>query len=590
VVFNIFEKKRWITKLNMMQWFKKTDFDFVRLMKPAAALSSILVLACLIGVVARGKDILDIDFTGGSSVQVQFKQDQPQDLAKVRRAVADLPDVAVSAVGTDNREFKIDTSEDDVDAVTEVLKKAFGDALSTYSMSFDNVRPYVADAASGAAGATDAPSQGAATVQPAAPETADKPVADEVIVEEDMKEETPEDTTPAAETPAEETSAEEPAIDKPAEDAPEAPATEEAPAAEDAPADAPPASDAPADAPPANEQSAVPTTLRGLSPTETVLATLVVGQKAAGDAPADAPAADAASTPVEGTSVDLTFPELVNYATLHDWIVAELKSADLAGTYFNLTGKDFTAGSSARYADWTLNIMLPAEQTTKMLDRIRAKLADEPVFPAANNIGGKVADNTKLSAVYAVLASLVIIVLYVWIRFQNVVFGFAAVLALLHDVMMALGFLALSYWLSNDLGLSVLLIDPFKISLAVVAALLTIVGFSINDTIVIFDRIREIRGKSPELTGAMINRAINETLSRTFITSGTLLIAVLILYIYGGSGIHPFAFTMLIGVISGTYSTVFIAAPILLYLFPHKSTGTSSPAASSKAPMASAGS
>jgi SecD/SecF fusion protein len=152
-----------------------------------------------------------------------------------------------------------------------------------------------------------------------------------------------------------------------------------------------------------------------------------------------------------------------------------------------------------------------------------------------------------------------------------VVFGFAAVLALVHDVLIAVGFLALSYWMSNDLGMTAILIDPFKISLAVVAALLTIVGFSINDTIVIFDRIREIRGKSPELTGDMINRAINETLSRTFITSGTLLIATFILYLFGGMGIHPFAFTMLVGVISGTYSTVFIAAPILVRFFPNTS-------------------
>jgi SecD/SecF fusion protein len=171
-----------------------------------------------------------------------------------------------------------------------------------------------------------------------------------------------------------------------------------------------------------------------------------------------------------------------------------------------------------------------------------------------------------LAAVYAILASLVIIVVYVWIRFQNAVFGLAAVLALVHDVLVALGFLALSYWMANNLGMEVLLVDPFKISLAVVAALLTIVGFSINDTIVIFDRIREIRGKNPVLSGAMINQAVNETLSRTFITSGTVFIATFVLYVFGGAGIHPFAFAMLVGVISGTYSTIFIAAPILLWM------------------------
>jgi SecD/SecF fusion protein len=114
--------------------------------------------------------------------------------------------------------------------------------------------------------------------------------------------------------------------------------------------------------------------------------------------------------------------------------------------------------------------------------------------------------------------------------------------------------------------LEFLQVDPFKISLSVVAALLTIVGFSINDTIVIFDRIREVRGKSPELTADMINLSVNQTLSRTLLTSGTVLLATAILYFVGGVGIHAFAYTMLIGVIAGTYSTVYIAAPILLWL------------------------
>ena len=98
-----------------------------------------------------------------------------------------------------------------------------------------------------------------------------------------------------------------------------------------------------------------------------------------------------------------------------------------------------------------------------------------------------------------------------------------------------------------------------------VAALLTIVGFSINDTIVIFDRIREIRGKSTVITKDMINLSVNQTLSRTILTSGTVLIATVILYFAGGQGIHAFAYTMLVGVISGTYSTVYIAAPIVLW-------------------------
>ena len=93
--------------------------------------------------------------------------------------------------------------------------------------------------------------------------------------------------------------------------------------------------------------------------------------------------------------------------------------------------------------------MLPQDQTGQLLSGMQAKLAAEPVFPAASQIGGKVAGNTQLAAIYAIMASLVMIVVYVWIRFQNVLFGFAAVLALIHDVLVALGFLALSYWIAT---------------------------------------------------------------------------------------------------------------------------------------------
>jgi SecD/SecF fusion protein len=210
--------------------------------------------------------------------------------------------------------------------------------------------------------------------------------------------------------------------------------------------------------------------------------------------------------------------------------------------------------------------MLDADQTAKLLDAMESELAATPVFASSSEIGGKVAGDTQMMAVYAMLASMVMIVLYVWIRFQNLFFGLAAVVALVHDVMIAIAALALSYYLSPFLG--ALLVDPFKISLAVVAALLTIVGFSINDTIVIFDRIREVRGKSPRVTAEMINLSVNQTLSRTIITSGTVFIACLILYFVGGPGIHAFAFTMVIGVIAGTYSTVYIAAPLLLWLQP----------------------
>ena len=109
-----------------------------------------------------------------------------------------------------------------------------------------------------------------------------------------------------------------------------------------------------------------------------------------------------------------------------------------------------------------------------------------------------------------------------------------------------------------------LLLEPFKIDLPMIAAFLTLIGFSVNDTIVIFDRIRELKGKSPHLTGQMINDALNQTLSRTILTSLTAWLVVVILYLFGGEGLHGFAFSLVVGFLSGTYSTIYIASPILI--------------------------
>ena len=110
------------------------------------------------------------------------------------------------------------------------------------------------------------------------------------------------------------------------------------------------------------------------------------------------------------------------------------------------------------------------------------------------------------------------------------------------------------------------MIEDFKISLPVIAAFLTIIGYSLNDTIVVFDRVREVRGKNREITVDMLNRSVNSTLSRTLLTSLTTLFVVATLYVIGGSGIHSFAFALVIGVVVGTYSSIFVASPTLLLL------------------------
>ena len=277
------------------------------------------------------------------------------------------------------------------------------------------------------------------------------------------------------------------------------------------------------------------------------------------------PAADAAGLP---TAVALDFPEKINLPTLRATMQDALQAEGVADAVFELEpDASQTKGVASRtkpYRNWALSTSLDVASARRVVERVAKKLSDTPVYLSANSIGGKVAGNTKITAIYALLASLLMIVLYVWVRFQNVAFGLAAVVALIHDVLVAVACLAFSTYLSRFLGWA--LVDDFKISLDVVAALLTIVGFSINDTIVIFDRLRELRGKSPFVTADMIDKAVNQTLSRTILTSGTALLATLILYLFGGQGIHAFAFTMLVGIITGTYSTIYIAAPIVLWL------------------------
>ena len=189
------------------------------------------------------------------------------------------------------------------------------------------------------------------------------------------------------------------------------------------------------------------------------------------------------------------------------------------------------------------------------------KTDGSPHFEETQKFGATIAgDMTKLGT-YAIVFSFIGIITYIWLRFQHVSFGIAAVVALVHDVLVTLAAIAISKYLAGFL-----MIEDFKISLPVIAAFLTIIGYSLNDTIVVFDRVREVRGKNREITADMLNRSVNSTLSRTLLTSLTTLFVVATLYFIGGSGIHSFAFALVIGVVVGTYSSIFVASPTLLLL------------------------
>lgn len=165
--------------------------------------------------------------------------------------------------------------------------------------------------------------------------------------------------------------------------------------------------------------------------------------------------------------------------------------------------------------------------------------------------GRELLRNTRRAIIGAVIG----ILLYVWIRFHKIAWGIAAIIALVHDVTLAAGAMALT---------------GKEMSLPVVAALLTILGFSINDTIVVFDRIREnLRLYRDQAFEQVVNSSINQTLSRTVLTSFTSFVAVTALYMYGGDKLNPLAFCLMIGIVVGSYSSIFVASALLVIAYRH---------------------
>lgn len=166
-------------------------------------------------------------------------------------------------------------------------------------------------------------------------------------------------------------------------------------------------------------------------------------------------------------------------------------------------------------------------------------------------LGTKVSGELKKKGIEAVIAALIMVLIYIWFRFEWQ-FGLGAVVALTHDVILTIGVFSFT---------------ALEFNLSIVAAILTIVGYSLNDTVIVYDRIREnLRKFKKKPLEDVLNLSINDTLSRTIMTSFTTMLALVALYVWGGPGLNGFAFAMIWGVCVGTYSSVFVAAPILLLL------------------------
>ena len=223
--------------------------------------------------------------------------------------------------------------------------------------------------------------------------------------------------------------------------------------------------------------------------------------------------------------------------------------------------------AAGRHAEFQLVLLEPVSsaELVTVFEDVKARYAANPQPERLDNFNASMAGATQGKAMGAIVASWLAIVLYLWLRFGNWTFGLAALLCLVHDLFFTLGAIAVCHYLVGVPGLSAIFqLQDFKIDLPAVAALLTLVGYSVNDTIVVFDRIREVRGRNPLLTEEMINDSVNQTLSRTVLASLTTWLVVVVLYFSGAEGIHLFAFVMVIGVIVGTYSSIYIASPLLL--------------------------
>jgi len=227
---------------------------------------------------------------------------------------------------------------------------------------------------------------------------------------------------------------------------------------------------------------------------------------------------------------------------------------DLRSSISNLNIGDISVKNFGTKQDFIIKLELSSEKNSENINLIKNKISsyfnDQVSFRRVENVGPKVSKELINAGILAIALSLSAMLFYIWIRFEWQ-FSLAAILALTHDVIFTLGVFSLF---------------SYEINLSIVAAILTIVGYSMNDTVVIFDRIRENLRKYNHFNIIEIsNISINETLSRTIITSLTTLLALFSIYFVGGEILKGFSFAMIVGVIIGTFSSIFVATPFLKF-------------------------
>ncbi len=249
--------------------------------------------------------------------------------------------------------------------------------------------------------------------------------------------------------------------------------------------------------------------------------------------------------------VDFKGGTLIELRTLDN----TLNISDLRKSFSKLNLGDVTVKEFGKENDYVIKFEKKQSIEENFIENIKIELSNDIgnifEFRRVESVGPKVSDELLKSGIIAIVLSLGAMLIYIWIRFEWQ-FSLGAITAVFHDVVITLGFFSLL---------------NFEINLSIVAAVLTIVGYSMNDTVVIFDRVRENLKKYSDIKIFEItNISINETLSRTIITSVTTLLALLSIFIFGGAILKGFSFAMILGVIVGTYSSIYIANPILVRL------------------------
>ena len=258
-------------------------------------------------------------------------------------------------------------------------------------------------------------------------------------------------------------------------------------------------------------------------------------------------------------SVILIFFKGLNYGidfkggTLIELRSNNIEAALIRDTLKNMNLGDVNVKKFGKEGDFLIKVE-QKEDNNKLIPEIKKNLSEslnsEVNFRRVENVGPKVSAELLKSGIIAISLSLAAMLFYIWIRFEWQ-FSIGSIVALFHDVIITLGIFSLL---------------SLEINLSIIAAVLTIVGYSMNDTVVIYDRIRENLGKYHKLDISNIaNLSINETLSRTIITSVTTLLALFSIFILGGEILRGFSFAMILGVLIGTYSSIFVASPILKY-------------------------